>query len=48
MAGIGSFVDGATFIPAVGDAVVRILTTTGGDLTWGFAAFYHAHPELGA
>jgi len=39
---------GATFTPAVGDAIVRIVTTTGGDLLWGFAAFYHSHPGVGA
>lgn len=39
---------GTTFTPAVGDAVIRITTTTGGDLTWGFSAFYHTHPQIGS
>lgn len=39
---------GATFVPAVGDAIIRISTTTGGNLVWGFSSFYHSHPSLGA
>lgn len=36
---------GPTFTPAVGDLVLRIITTTGGDLVWGANIFYHSHPE---
>lgn len=39
---------GAGFIPAVGDAVIRIITSTGGALTWGINVFYHTHPSIGA
>ncbi len=39
---------GATFIPAVGDAILTIITTTGGTLSWGLATDYHAHPVTGA
>lgn len=39
---------GATFTPAVGDAVVRVITTTGGNLTWNVASFYHSHATIGA
>lgn len=35
---------GATFTPAVGDLILRVVTTTAGDLTWGVSCFYHSHP----
>lgn len=39
---------GATFVPAVGDAVIRLATTTAGDVAWSMSAFYHDHPGMGA
>jgi len=38
---------GVTFTPAVGDAIIRIITT-GGDVLWGASVFYHSHPTIGA
>lgn len=35
---------GYTFTPAVGDLVMRIQTTTGGNLNWVVGLAYHAHP----
>lgn len=41
-------VDGQAFVPAIGDAVLAINTTTGGTLRYAFAAHYHGHPIQGA
>lgn len=35
---------GTNFTPAVGDCIVRVVTTTGGDLAFVAAVNYHAHP----
>jgi len=38
----------SSFTPQLGDAVVRVVSTTGGNLAWGMSAFYHSHPGIGA
>lgn len=35
---------GTNFIPAVGDCLIRVITTTGGNMNYVAAVNYHSHP----